>query len=476
MVRRFAGVALGLWLGACGGKDSALADYGSHPLAIGASIDRVSTYQGVERVLMDRADEGGGAFRAPLLIANRELVLRVYASPERRRDWVPRPVAVVLEYGPEGGPLKQLVQRVIIDGNWAQESLDKTIEFRLPAQDIVDEMTYAVSIREYFPVQRAGIPEEELLTWSSEVLRAERSDVVELHLVPVRYDADGSGRLPDLSSIALERLRDRFYNMFPVEDVVVVVEPELEWTQPISPQGGGWANLLAEIRSLRGEASVTSQAYFYGLFNPTDTYEEFCGGGCTAGLAPSPDGTTAVDLRGSIGLGFLQVAAETLNHEIGHNHGRFHAPCGGVDGADGNFPYPNARLGSWGYDLVNDELLDPSAHADMMSYCDPVWVSDYTFRALLNWIQVISDDTRGDDPVTTWQLLTVDVDGSVAFGREMEASIHPAGRPVSVELLDASGNPHSVTEGYFVELDHLPGGMVQITPVADDVAGARVSL
>ena len=93
-------------------------------------------------------------------------------------------------------------------------------------------------------------------------------------------------------------------------------------------------------------------------------------------------------------------AVETLSHELGHNWNRFHAPCGGPAGVDPSFPYPNARIGVYGYDNVTDKIL-PNDLPDLMSYCWlPIafnvltprrWISDYTYMGVMNYRQVFGD-------------------------------------------------------------------------------------
>ncbi len=73
---------------------------------------------------------------------------------------------------------------------------------------------------------------------------------------------------------------------------------------------------------------------------------------------------------------------DTAAHELGHNFGRNHAPCGGVAGADANFPHAGGKIGTWGYNAITKTLLNPATYVDLMSYCNPVWISDYTYRAV----------------------------------------------------------------------------------------------
>jgi hypothetical protein len=70
-----------------------------------------------------------------------------------------------------------------------------------------------------------------------------------------------------------------------------------------------------------------------------------------------------------------------MAHELGHMHGRQHAPCG-VDG-DTSYPYASARIGDWGYYAPGERLLAPTSFYDVMSYCWPQWISDYSYDGIL---------------------------------------------------------------------------------------------
>lgn len=74
----------------------------------------------------------------------------------------------------------------------------------------------------------------------------------------------------------------------------------------------------------------------------------------------------------------------TVAHELGHNMGRPHAPCGGVAGADPSYPYAGAKIGTWGWNGTS--LLSPSRYVDLMSYCSPEWVSDYSYEKVQQFI------------------------------------------------------------------------------------------
>ena len=82
--------------------------------------------------------------------------------------------------------------------------------------------------------------------------------------------------------------------------------------------------------------------------------------------------------------------------EVAHTFGRLHAPCtppdGGVApmGLDPNYPDKNGSIVVWGYDIVNKKLYDPAKFVDIQSYYNPVWISDYTYSAIFDWITKVN--------------------------------------------------------------------------------------
>jgi hypothetical protein len=81
-----------------------------------------------------------------------------------------------------------------------------------------------------------------------------------------------------------------------------------------------------------------------------------------------------------------------LAHELGHNMGRKHTPCGNPLDPDLTYPYAGGSDGESGEDLYTWSLNGtfptekPGATTfDLMSYCAPRWISDFTYETLLRW-------------------------------------------------------------------------------------------
>src|SRR5690606_28559913 len=101
-------------------------------------------------------------------------------------------------------------------------------------------------------------------------------------------------------------------------------------------------------------------------------------------------GATELDAPEAGGL--LEIGQSTFVHEIGHTQGRQHVACPGVQagGPDASYPYPEGKIGVWGWGARDGQLRIADAHTDYMSYCNPVWVSDWQWNATFQRIRTLS--------------------------------------------------------------------------------------
>jgi hypothetical protein len=211
---------------------------------------------------------------------------------------------------------------------------------------------------------------------------------------------------------------------------------------------------------------VASDVYYYGWVAPAASFREYCGGSCTAGIGYVGSQAGA---RAAVGVAFAdEASASTMAHEVGHNHGRNHAPCapGGISGVDQGYPYAGALLGVWGYDQRTRVLYDPSRATDIMGYCSNKWVSDYTYRAFTERVALVNGallELVGPERVAAFRVLIADSTGvrwGIPFGRPGEAF----GNPEPAEILDETGAVVDTVTVYWTDLSHDAGATVLVPP------------
>ncbi len=129
-------------------------------------------------------------------------------------------------------------------------------------------------------------------------------------------------------------------------------------------------NLLTEIRELH----VIDQdpSYYYGYFS--------------GNIKNSPFGGQA-DMPGVDAIGMDIDNANLMPHELGHNFGRAHVNCNNPETVDNDYPYDPSIIGSLAVSLGLDKIYGPNSYADLMSYCKPKFVSDYSYIAVQDYIQ-----------------------------------------------------------------------------------------
>lgn len=129
-----------------------------------------------------------------------------------------------------------------------------------------------------------------------------------------------------------------------------------------------WNRILGELDAKRrGDGS---SRYYYGVVSPA----------YSSGVA----GVGYVGFPVAVGWDRLPSAASVAAHEWGHNWRRNHAPCGGAGNQDEAYPYTGGIIGVFGYDIAAGALKPTTSH-DLMGYCANEWISDYTYRGVMEY-------------------------------------------------------------------------------------------
>ncbi len=440
----------------------------------GLEISKVSLYQTVEIPLMQ--DWAEVAERPADIAQDKEALLRIFVA--RQSGWTARGVRAVVEVE-SAGSLVSLTAEQTINRDSADEELGSTLNVDVPATALAGGATYSVSLVEVGGGSGSGDSTRTRWPESGAASIGERSldGGLIIHLVPIRYDADGSGRLPDTSDAQVALYREYFSKFYPVsfDALELTVTKEMPWSDPVSADGSGWNEILyGLVDFMEAEFGSPSDEYFYGLFNPADREELYCPRGCVAGqafLAESPEPFWR--MNAGVGLGYPgEYSAGTVVHELAHLHGRGHAPCGTTD-ADWNYPFPDGRTGTWGYDLADQILKEPECN-DFMSYCENIWSSAYTYQGIFDWIVATNATPMIRGTPAEWQSLRIGSDGEVRLGPSYELLAPPGGIEIGVDWLDASLSVIETGVGYLTPLDSLPGGIVLVQVPDGDAAHVRV--
>ena len=445
--------------GWCNWDDFLPAHPQSERLARDIQIQEVSVYQGV-KVPIAR-DMQAVAARNADLVQQREALVRIFVQPAP--GFQSRELSARITLQDEDAPPRYFWQTINVSGPSSEPVSASTFNIELPKDAFNPGTQYAVELRETSrctalsgtPVG-ARFPETGLAP-----VGARATGPIKVLLVPVRYEADGSGRLPDTSPEQLNLMSRRLYAMYPTTQVMLSVR------DVVGTDRTQLGDMLDQMRELRSSDAPPTDLAYYGLVRQAETFVDYCQGSCTTGIAGfgSMSGTASAGM----GVGFPESAASTFVHELGHIYRRPHAPCGGAAAPDASYPYPDAGLGSWGYDLETRELFDPQNHVDFMSYCSPDWISDYNYSQILERIIVVNQranmpKVEGSAPgaplpppaaAQAFRTLRVSNSGQASWGLDLHSRLAPPGDPVRLKALDATG---TVIEEFAATFEDGPEG------------------
>ncbi len=278
---------------------------------------------------------------------------------------------------------------------FAADSLVSTVTIAAPAQSVptaVDESSLTTSWNYLVPpsLLRPGLsviadvdPENEIdegdegdnVFPSSESGLALSVNIVptfSMELVPV-LDTAGTPRVGNISTANEAAFLAATMNVHPLAqyDAEVHATYTADAAALVSTNGNGaWGDILSQMLALRTMEGSGRQ--YYGVVKAP----------YRSGIA----GIGYVGLPAAVGWDDAGSAPWIAAHELGHNWGRSHSPCGGASNPDPSYPYANGRTGTTGYDIAFGVLHAPSEF-DVMSYCHPEWISDYTYAGVLAYRQ-----------------------------------------------------------------------------------------
>lgn len=237
--------------------------------------------------------------------------------------------------------------------------------------------------------------------------------------VPVQQ---GNGLLGNVSDANADAFLTRTRDLHPLNAVSFTTRAPYTTTLNMSSDGANWSPLLSELRALR-TADGAPQHY---------------DGEATVSYTSGVAGIWYLSAPVSMGWDYLPSASDVMAHELGHNWGRQHAPCVGVGGPDANYPYAGGAIGVFGFNVRLNQLLSSST-ADLMGYCSPTWIGDYTYVGVMSYRGTSSTATTITSASMQPSLLVwrrIDADG--------EIELEPASRLMGRSVLPARAGNYTI--------------------------------
>ena len=201
--------------------------------------------------------------------------------------------------------------------------------------------------------------------------------------------------------------------MYPISAVDVVQGAPYTTQANLNAGADGWNTLLGDLNTKR-VADGTGRYYF---------------GAVAVNYGSGLAGLGYIGWPTAIGWDQSQFD-RIFAHETGHNLNRWHAPCG-VTG-EPNWPadaaHAGAHIGVYGYDTTSGQSKGPSAFTDVMGYCTPAWVSDYTYSGILDFRAAGHLRAPGSDPQAEEAALPAKTECLLVSGqvRNGQLSLDPA--------------------------------------------------
>ena len=177
------------------------------PLVQGLHLTQIASYQSLKATLM----KDGNAVDTPEvpLIAGKPLRLRVFVQPDDNFDG--HEVNVHFDLTANGTALPSIDVPKSFTAASTEGDFDSTAFIDLTADQVTTDLTYLVSLREEKP---GSDVQNDSAIWPAVDSQAtagvqDTGSGEHVVVIPIEYDADGSGRMPDTGGDMLAQLQTR---------------------------------------------------------------------------------------------------------------------------------------------------------------------------------------------------------------------------------------------------------------------------
>jgi len=303
------------------------------------------------------------------LVAGRDALLRVFAVS----SW-PQSIQPDVEISLLDASGTQIQQYIVsassstVPTSVQEGQLSQSWNLPLPGEDVVPGLQIVARVDPESEFEEAD-ESNNVFPGDGEPLPLNVRDLNDLQVRFIPVFQSTTNLTGDVDASNMEDFTDLALRLFPT----VAIDADLRSTYSTDSRAleddnaaGSWTSLLGEIRTLQRVEDPSGARHFYGVVDVR----------YNSGVA----GIAYVGGFAGIGRDLAWPGLETVfPHELGHNLGLRHAPCGGVEDFDPNYPYADGTIGVFGMDVAELDLKLPSLN-DIMGYCQHIWISDYNYE------------------------------------------------------------------------------------------------
>ena len=307
------------------------------------------------------------------LVAGRDGYLRVFVLANESNSAKPR-VQVRLSTSSQvfnieapGSSTPRQVQEDVLGSSW---------NLRIPGALIQSGLSITAEVDPNTAITESSESDNRFPATGSRALTVRAVPAANIRFVSVQQGSSAPG---NVSAANADQLVQRARQLHPLNAVDVDVRSGVfTASAPLQPgdAGDGWGQLVSDLDGLR-VAEGSNRTYF-GIVKLTYGRNE--------GLV----GIAFQERPTAVAWDDPADAGRVVAHELGHTWGRRHAPCGipssSAGTVDGLYPYAGGRIGVFGFDVPAGSQKAPTL-PDIMGYCVNPWVSDYTYRAVMDFRQ-----------------------------------------------------------------------------------------